>query len=198
MNQNICGVDGCCSATRGKSSLYCQKHYMRVYRNGTTEKKIQPRSFLHSGGYVLVPANGHWLARGSSHAYEHRLVYEAANGAGPFGCFWCGVEVTWDDLHIDHKDDCKTNNHISNLAASCAKCNQQRGRQKSQKTWAKKFGFLALGRLQTLSEWSRETGLSRSALKARIASGMTPDEVVTKPRGIFGPPSSRPLLVSAE
>ena len=187
----MCQVHGCDLPPKSGSSPYCIKHYMRVYRNGTTERVRAAKVFEHSGGYVLVPAFGHFLARGTSHAYEHRIVYHAANGAGPFNCYWCGVVVTWDDMHIDHLDDDKKNNAIANLAASCPVCNQKRGRHKAKSSWRAKTGLTALGMTKTMNEWAEHAGISRSALIFRLKGGMPLEQAVTQPRGKYGPASLR-------
>jgi hypothetical protein len=38
----------------------------------------------------------------------------------------------------------------------------------------------ALGRTQSLADWSRETGISQPTLRARIKSGWEPDEAVSR------------------
>jgi hypothetical protein len=162
---------------------------MRLYRNGTLEKKVQPKVCEHSHGYVMVPASGHFLARGSSHAYEHRIAYHAKHGDGPFNCHWCGVQVTWDTLHIDHLDDDKKNNAVTNLVASCPICNQKRGFEKVKKTWRTKVGVTALGHTKTLNEWAAFAGISRQSLLHRLSKGMPIEQAVTMPRGKFGPKS---------
>ena len=183
----LCSVEGCEKKARRQSSPYCEAHYMRMYRNGTLDKKIEPKPHMHTHGYVLTPASGHPLARGSSHAYEHRVVYYDAHGDGPFSCHWCKKEVTWGNLHIDHIDDNRANNAIENLVPSCAFCNQQRGRHKAQQTWAKRTGITAFGKTKTLSQWSREYGISRASIQNRIKQGMAPEEAISTPRGKFGP-----------
>jgi hypothetical protein len=160
---------------------------MRFYRNGTTDKKRTPKAFEHSHGYVLVPAKGHYLSRGSSHVYEHRLVYHATHGDGPFKCHWCGIKVTWDDMHIDHLDDNKKNNCLENLVSSCSCCNQKRGQYKVQNTWRKRVGITALGMTKTMNEWAQHAGISRQSLINRIKLGWSFENAVSKPRGKFGP-----------
>ena len=183
----MCSVDGCELPTRSASSPYCEKHYMRFYRNGKTDRKITASVREHSHGYVLEPARGHFLARGSSHAYQHRLVYHREHGDGPFLCHWCGLAATWDDMHVDHLDDDKKNNAAENLVASCPECNQKRGQHKIQKTWRLKTGIYALGMTKTISEWSVYAGISRQSLLHRLRSGLSFEDAVTKPRGKFGP-----------
>jgi hypothetical protein len=183
----MCSVEGCDLPPRRLSSMYCEKHYMRMYRNKTLDKKLVPNVRDHSHGYILVPANGHFLARGSSHAYEHRLVYHHHYGDGPFLCNWCSATVTWDDMHIDHLDDNKKNNLINNLVASCPICNQKRGQHKAQKKWRDKVGIEAFGMKKTMNEWAEYAGISRPSLINRLKLGWSIEDAVTKPRGKFGP-----------
>jgi len=183
----MCTVDGCSIPARSASSPYCEKHYMRFYRNGTTERKIVASVREHSHGYVLVPASGHFLARGSSHAYQHRLVYHATHGDGPFSCHWCGLPATWDEMHIDHLDDDKKNNDVSNLVASCPECNQKRGQYKIQNSWRKRVGVTALGTTKTMNEWAKHAGISRQSLINRLKLGWSFEDAITRPRGKFGP-----------
>jgi hypothetical protein len=183
----MCTVVGCEIPPRSGSSPYCEKHYIRLYRNGTLEKKNVPVAFEHSHGYVLVPAAGHFLARGSSHAYEHRVVYHKAHGDGPFPCYWCQSSVAWDDLHIDHLDDNKKNNSTDNLVASCAVCNQKRGQHKIQNTWRTKVGITALGMTKTMNEWALYAGISRQSIIFRLKSGLSFEDAITKPKGKTGP-----------
>ena len=183
----LCTVDGCSLKARSQSSPYCEKHYMRMYRNGVLERLNVATPRPHSGGYVLIPANGHPLAKGRSHVYEHRAVYYDAHGEGPFACHWCGSEVTWESLHIDHVDDCKTNNQIGNLVASCAICNQARGSWKSPAAWRKKHGIKAFGIVLTASEWQRITGAGRTAIKKRIENGWSSEDAITYMGATTGP-----------
>jgi hypothetical protein len=182
----MCKVDKCEMPEKKGRIGYCEKHYMRMYRTGTTEKTRKSMPHEHTGGYLLVPARGHPMAIGRSHAYEHRLVYFDAHGEGPFNCHWCNKIVSWKDLHIDHIDDIKTNNDIANLAPSCAICNQQRGRYKASFTWRLKTGITALGMTKTLSEWSVYSGIARASIKWRVQHGWTMDQAVSKPRGVRG------------
>lgn len=189
-----CCVEGCDKPVRTLNTPYCDKHYMRVYRHGSTERqnKAAERK-MHSGGYVLVPANGHPLATGRhTSIYEHRKVYYDNHGEGPFNCHHCGVEVTWDTLHIDHLDDNKTNNVIGNLVPSCPVCNQQRGHHKqAQKMRAAGVLLTAFGRTMCVSEWARELGVSHNSINARLKSGWSVERAVSTPRGKFGPKSTK-------
>lgn len=184
-----CIVQDCAKSTRGGRCPYCEMHYGRLRRNGTLDRVLAAHTREHSGGYIQVPANGHPLARGGSLVYEHRAVYYDAHGDGPFKCHWCGAHITWDTLHIDHLNDNRKDNRISNLVASCPICNQQRGREKMVKTMRRNYATWIEydGKRQTLQEWARQIGIGRTALQYRLASGWPLDRALTEPRGKFGP-----------
>jgi len=106
-------------------------HYHRLYRNGMLEKKRVPQpTHMHSHGYVVAHAPGHPLTEGKRpYEFQHRVVFYDTHGAGPFECHWCGVEVDFETMHIDHHDNDKTNNDQSNLLPSCPTCNMSRTRR---------------------------------------------------------------------
>lgn len=189
----VCSVQGCKLIARANNTPYCEKHYMRVRRHGSTERlsTLKPGNLTHSHGYVLVNAPDHCLSRNSNRAYEHRIVYHSHYGDGPFDCHWCGTQVTWDDVHIDHLDDCKTNNAVSNLVASCAVCNQKRGSEKMKATHRRKSHrrYTAHGKTMCLSEWAAHLGLSRASLQWRIDRGWPITRVFSPRIGKRGPPS---------
>ena len=70
----------------------------------------------------------------SGKCYQSRAVYYEEHGEGPFPCFWCRREVSWlprdqpDALEIDHLDTDVSNDDLSNLAASCPRCNTARAK----------------------------------------------------------------------
>jgi len=136
----VCKVDGCVSRVRSARAEYCELHYMRVRRNGHVQLKLEvspPKEEIdHSHGYILEYAPGHWhaLRTGNSRVYQHRRVYFDEYGEGPFDCHWCGTCVTWDDMHVDHVNAVKDDNRLENLVASCAECNQKRGKEKMRNT----------------------------------------------------------------
>lgn len=181
----------CGAPARSKNSDLCEKHYMRWYRKGTYDLEPKSTGYIQSGGYKMVPAKGHPLRVGkkSNFEYEHRIVYYDAHGAGPFQCKWCDATVTWNDLHIDHLDDSKTNNDVSNLAATCPTCNQARGREKQRKTMVAKVGrlFEYKGVQETAGHWAQKAGISRNSFLWRIKNGWSVEDAVETPRGKYGP-----------
>ena len=194
-----CIADGCCRiATRIKSQM-CEMHYYRIRRRGSlstlAEEIGQRPDMLHSHGYVLEHAPNHPLGtKGQqSRIYQHRLRYYDAHGEGPFSCYWCGVQVSWDDLHIDHLNDVRSDNTLSNLVASCARCNQGRAKDKSAAASRAraKHVYEHRGERLTAAQWAERIGISRNSLLQRIASGWPLDVALTKGRGSTGPNSYR-------
>jgi hypothetical protein len=128
-----CLVPGCDGEPRSRHAQYCEKHYMRVYRRGTTAPPVTGRRYIAQHGYVVVYLPGHPLARTvNGLVYEHRAVAWRSLGPGAQECVWCREPVYWDGrgsyrLHVDHLDNDKENNHSTNLVPSCPACNS-RGR----------------------------------------------------------------------
>jgi hypothetical protein len=93
-------------------------------------KGSQP--WLTANGYLQVKMPGHPVARANGYAFVHRIVLYNAIGPGTHACHHCGKAVTWFDpnplgLVVDHLDFNRTNNALTNLAASCHSCNSGRG-----------------------------------------------------------------------
>lgn len=166
-----CEVEGC-GLPAIRIDRYCEKHYMRVRRHGGTEKRttLKQGDLIHSGGsYLLTHAPEHPLANGRSRVYAHRMAYYAVHGAGPFSCHHCGIRVDWTFMHVDHLDDNPQNNDVSNLAASCPRCNIERGRPKNvriSKQNAKKYDYLGIS--ASVSEWAAAFGVTVSAMQYRL------------------------------
>jgi hypothetical protein len=184
-----CTVDGCTRMANRTGLGLCEVHYYRKRRNGSTELTGlgNPEDVEHSAGYMLRRAKGHPMAVGGSRAYVHRMVYYDAYGEGPFACKWCGKEVTWDNLHIDHLNEDKKDNSLSNLAASCCKCNTGRGMEMKKARRAAKSGIEMNGEIHTINGWAELIGISRPALVARIKKGWPLEKALSEPRGKFGP-----------
>lgn len=179
-----CKVEGCNKHANRVGAGLCEMHYARLRRNASLDLvKPAPEVLEHSHGYLLDYAPGHPLetANGKGRVYQHRRVYYDAHGAGPFNCFHCGAVVVWGALHIDHLDDNKQNNTISNLAASCPVCNQQRGKQKMVDTLRVRYGVTAFGKTQTLNEWAAEYRISRPAIVDRLKRGWSAEDAISAP-----------------
>lgn len=186
-----CIVDGCENPVRSGGSQYCEKHYYRIRRNGTTDTVKRLHQTVHSNGYILIPAKGHPLTVRHTGAleYEHRIVYYNEHGEGPFKCHWCGKTVTWDDMHVDHLNAKRDDNRIENLVASCPLCNQHRGIDKMRHTMRNKRATWIEynGERKTAKEWADKIGITREALLDRIKQGWLIDRALTEPRGVTGP-----------
>lgn len=192
----ICTVDGCEAVANRIGAGMCEKHYIRSRRRAAVRSdlplqykrsNLKPGLLAHSSGYLLDHAPGHPLRRVSARVYQHRIVYHAVHGDGPFECNWCNKAVTWDDMHVDHLDDDPTNNDPSNLVASCPLCNQARGRWKLVEINRAKYGKTFNGKVRTLGEWAEELGVPRSRLEQRLAAGWTLERTLTEARGPTGP-----------
>jgi hypothetical protein len=130
-NGGRCSVIGCERLPRSRTSLHCEVHYYRLRRNGSLDCGAPPSVTEHSHGYRLAHLPDHPLRRQSSpRVYEHRAVFFEHHGKGPFNCHVCAVAVTWDDMHVDHLNEDKSDNRIENLAAACEVCNPWRGKDR--------------------------------------------------------------------
>lgn len=191
-----CRVPGCDCVANRKAAGLCEKHYMRQRRHGSTDRAVvvTPGLLKHTHGYLLAHAPEHALRRSSSRVYEHRIVYHAHHGDGPFACHWCSMTITWDDMHVDHLNDVRGDNHPDNLVASCACCNQKRGFDKMAATHRLKSErrYTAHGLTMCLNEWARHLNLSRNAIEYRLGAGWKIDDVFSPRKGRSGPPS-RPV-----
>jgi len=189
--RNTCIVEDCTNVARANNTPYCEKHYCRIRRYGTLELRKPKEQLEHSHGYMLLRAPDHPLTtrHTGKHEYEHRVVFYNNYGEGPFRCHWCGVIVTWDDMHVDHVDADKTNNDVHNLVSSCPLCNQQRGREKMIVTMRNKHATWIeyLGQRKTMGDWAEGLGITKQALCFRLQSGWDTEKALTTPRGKTGP-----------
>ena len=194
LGEPTCQTPGCKGqAIRLKKTL-CYACYMRQYRKGTTDYTPKAGPYLTEHGYITVTATYHPLRAGRGHGseYQHRVVYYDAHGEGPFQCHWCGVAVTWANMHVDHINGVRTDNHISNLCASDAKCNITRDRTKCNAAIKNAIGYwyTAFGRTQCVNDWAREIGISGSAMLYRIKRWSL-ERALSEPPGPTGLKSRR-------
>ena len=183
----VCSTVGCDKlATRIGFGL-CEGCYMRLRRKGTTDyKPLPPYRSEQSAGYVWLREPGHPLSDSGGLVYEHRFVYYFHNGDGPFNCHWCGKQITWDMMHIDHLDEDKQNNNIENIVASCPICNQRRGDWKKMAKAREKGQITYKGISKMPHEWAADIGISKSAFVRRIELWDI-DKAMTIPKGPTGP-----------
>lgn len=185
-----CAAPDCQLVPRSKGSALCEKHYMRVYRRGSVSDRVLVERKIHANGYILIRVPEHPLAlrRDAAFEYEHRVVFYNAHGEGPFACHWCECEVTWSDMHVDHKDGVRDNNADDNLVPSCAPCNIARGFPAMKQTQRANGHLLThAGTTLCISEWALKVGVTPAAIRNRLRSGWPVARAVTEPRGSAGP-----------
>lgn len=190
-----CCVEGCGEPATRIGAQMCEKHYCRMRRSGSHQRKLRvvPETTPHTHGYVLEYAPDHPLARSHCRVYQHRIVFYEEHGDGPFCCHWCGCTVTWDDMHVDHLNDVRSDNRPSNLVSSCPTCNQARGRHKMRKSMKESRGihFSAHGVTMCIADWARHLGVSRATINFRLAHGWRMESVLSPRSGKTGPKSRR-------
>lgn len=201
-----CSVDGCGKSAQNMSCGYCAMHYARIRRTGRLEIRVPDELVTHSGGYKLLYSPGHPLTARTvkTRVYEHRAVYYEHNGDGPFECVHCGVTVTWDTMHVDHLDDDPANNNISNLGASCPRCNTTRSHWKVKRTQRARSRWQVTwnGVTKHVGDWAEQLRLPTHTLKYRLERwplemAMTQPLGPTGPRGRGGRGGRIPPLVPA-
>jgi hypothetical protein len=84
-------------------------------------------------GYQVGFAPEHPMAYRNGVVLEHRRVGYEKYGPGSQTCNWCGTELEWSTVEIDHLDWNRANNHPDNLVTSCKTCNLQRKSPKEEK-----------------------------------------------------------------
>lgn len=133
---NRCQVQDCTSEARSKSADLCKKHYHRQYRHGRIDADFRNIKTAGPGTYKRTYRPGHPVSSVLGMAYLHRVILFDAIGSGPHICHWCGTRVAWgndvgalDNLCVDHLDNNKSHNDLSNLVPSCNPCNAGRALQ---------------------------------------------------------------------
>ncbi len=183
-----CSVEGCNKPPRSAGSLLCEMHYGRLRRNGHMTLLAPMPEREHSDGYIIAYAPGHPLCtEGRNEVYQHRKVYFDAHGQGPFTCHVCGAPQSWETMHVDHLDFNPKNNEIGNLAPACPECNQWRDKDRRVVAGQAKAELItALGEKQSITEWSRRSGVPRSTIARRIADGWPVELAINIPSGPTG------------
>lgn len=69
----------------------------------------------------------HPLAGKQGKIYEHRKVLYDKLGAESQECYWCGINMSWKEITVDHLNSDKNDNNAQNLVPSCNSCNRCRG-----------------------------------------------------------------------
>lgn len=175
-------------ATRRRVQL-CERHYYRKRAHGSFDNpRVARPTYSDAHGYVYERCVGHPLAMKSGYVAQHRLVFYRHNGAGPFKCHWCGVDVAWRGMHVDHLNSVPSDNQPENLVASCPPCNQGRARPKAAATnRAKGLNLTLRGETLPIALWAERLGIRSGSLKARLRKGWSLEHALTTPRGKFGP-----------
>lgn len=53
---------------------------------------------------------------------RYREIFFAYNGVGPYACYFCGDDVSFDSIVVHHIDENETNNSVENLVATHRVC----------------------------------------------------------------------------
>lgn len=124
-----CSTPGCNKTANRRKYNLCETCYFRMRRTGTTTKiERKPKyRYITGAGYIKLFIPGHPLADNQGTVFEHRKVLYDKLGDGIHQCQWCGAEISWDDIVVDHLNENKQDNSPDNLVASCNNCNRARG-----------------------------------------------------------------------
>ena len=173
-----CRVDGCDNEAMYKEKQLCQKHYFREMRNGTTEILNRKRKdkCLDGQGYVMLYKPNHPIATKNGLIREHRYV--------AIKCEICNKSLNWHTLHVDHIDENKENNDVSNLRILCRACNVMRTSVRKHKYTHKSYHAITCnGVTRTAAEWARTLGVSvcSNTIIRRIKSGWSITDAIWTP-----------------
>lgn len=187
---DVCEVDGCDNLKSARRKHYCEKHYMRMYRNGTLERIIDvPIGTEHitTRGYMLMkverdhplcqPSNPGW-------AYSHRVIAYNHLGSHPQPCHHCGKVSEWRDLVIDHLDDNPLNNDVENIVPACPSCNNHREEVlvKLRLTIRASHNYYTHeGETLHVVDWAKRLGVTTQSIMFRLKNWPL-DKVFSTPR----------------
>jgi len=161
-----CIVEGCNHNTKNGANDLCSTHYSRKRRTGTTDKL--PRGphepYITKAGYVRIASKDHPLGNGSYVSVHRMVFYDSVDGACP-PCHWCGMDLDWKSMHVDHLDGVKDNNCVDNLVPSCRRCNTKRGRE------GQRFAYkvhIYKGAAYSMTELAKIAGISLPTMSRRL------------------------------
>jgi len=183
----LCSVEGCEKIATRKGAKMCEVHYYRKRRYNTTNLTNSRKPFLqHSGGYICEYDPNHPLSDKRGYVYQHRRVvydYHENNPHLELKCEYCNRSLTWkvdkgdiNKVFIDHRDENKRNNSLSNLVLSCMICNFSRSRNtatKNRRVNLNKYTWSGL--TLTLPEWSANLNIPRYNLAWRLKHWLKED-----------------------
>lgn len=182
ISKNICHLDGCDHDVMYPGDQICQMHYFRRMRTGSfdIQKKARKASTITPNGYVRIFKPGHPLSiRG--YVFEHRYVlFEALKGKVS-ECDLCGKAVTWETVHVDHKDERRKNNERENLRPLCNPCNTRRN-YPERHTFSNSIPITYEGVTMTPHEWARDerVDICGATIRSRKIKGMTDYDALFK------------------
>ena len=182
-----CIANGCDRDVRYKADQLCQKHYFRKWRYGTTDLTVTGKGkdkYFDSQGYVLMIKHGHPLASKGGLIREHRYVTYEKYGDGPIKCNICSRELSWTNVHVDHKNNNKQDNSLDNLRILCRGCNVMRAHSKVPKHKSKgNHAITYNGTTLTAAEWSRQDGVTvtGNTITRRLNNGRTIEDALFSP-----------------
>lgn len=183
-----CVFDGCDKPPHSAMFPYCTAHNARMRRRGHMNLASRAEVLYHTSGYRLVMAVGHPMAKGKARAYEHRVVFYNANPEGPGACHWCGTDLNWTTLQVDHVNAIRDDNRIENLVASCGDCNRDRAKPayvKAARDAARIY--MVNGKWLSIQDAADRIGVSRNSITARLKSGWSVERAFSEKRGPTGP-----------
>ena len=177
-----CKVEGCDREAHYKAACLCQKHYSRLWRNGTTDVKRKARDrFEGKDGYIYVYAPFHFLTpKGQTYISEQRKVLYDKIGPGPMNCEICGVGMTWKTCQADHIDEDTRNNDSANIRPLCLRCNVWRSMPPAAQRVKGAVILTFDGETKTAHEWARDprVQVSGGTIKNRKRAGMTDEQAL--------------------
>lgn len=182
-----CIGDGCEREATYKRLRLCQKHYFRLWRNGSTELKPTSRimRLIAPNGYAKVFDKDHALADSSGYVFEHRHVMWPIVGPDCRPCELCGKSLSWKTCHIDHIDNIRLNNNPSNLRVLCCGCNTKRGFTPESYRNRSSYGLIEFeGRRDTAEGWAKDPRVSVAGhvIRQRKRRGMSDYDALFMPK----------------
>lgn len=183
---HVCSESCCILPARNRNPPYwCEMHYMRLRRTGSTSLTPPKSVYYHTGGYVIIRCPDHPLCKrsGRNLEYEHRVIFHDTHGEGPFSCHWCSNSLTWTTLDIDHVDENKTNNDPSNLVASCPPCNRRRSIGIMKSAMRERSTHITLnGIRRSVYDWAALSGIPPHRIRSRLRTGVSPELILSPER----------------